>query len=215
MQLSPAQIQDEILFWLKQDREHALFFKLGFDDLALKREAEAVHGLYTRAFQRGDMAMGLATLHRSQALKQRALAAVATGWRGWLFPSFIDHTWRELEAMKMRIAPGGLSSAQDICFWNRMNAEHAGFAAHLLDPVEHALHDAAMGTSRAIGQLADASCAGQVLPSLLAMSRQAAADLNAFVSDPALLKAKSVIHPVLAAHVQREGQRSIAALAAA
>ena len=107
----------------------------------------------------------------------------------------------------------GLRAAEETCFYDRMNADHAAFAAHLLDPSERALVDAATATSRKIGkiELATSACATTVLPSLIALSRDAAHDLDAFVSGP-LPAARSLIHPVLGAHVLREGRRALAVL---
>ena len=212
MQLTPAQVEDEIRFWLAQDREHALFYALGFHDPMLKRQAEAIYNDYSRALNAGDVHSGMNILRRSQEYKSRALAQLAGGWQGFIYPSFIEHTKLELDAMMLRVSKQGLPDIAEVCFWNRINADHAAFAAHLLDPTETLLHDTAMKASRDIGKLAIDSCAQQVYPTLLQMSREGAASLDAFVSDPALLEAKSIIHPVLAAHVQREGQRALATL---
>jgi len=219
MPMTPAEAQEDAAFWLNQDREHNVFFALGLANTPRKREAEELARAYDRALRSGDLRHAFAVLGRSQTFKRRLLAdlsrpgAFVAGAQGYVWPAFVEHTMRELDVMLARRRAGGLSAAEETCFYDRMNADHAAFAAHLLDPSERALVDAATATSRKIGkiELATSACATTVLPSLIALSRDAAHDLDAFVSGP-LPAARSLIHPVLGAHVLREGRRALAVL---
>lgn len=207
MQLSPMQQQDDLRFWLNQDREHNLFYMLGFQDPALKREAERLFNAYERAFRRGDLSMALGVVPASQAFKTRALAILrppfGAGKAGYIWPSFVDHTKREIDMMLARQRPGGVASREEICFGDRMLAEHAAFAASLADPIEQAaLATAARTASQGIGELAN-RCATETLGTLVGLSSQAQNTLDAFLHDPKV-GAGALIHPVLAEHVIRE-----------
>ena len=214
MQLSQAQIEDEIRFWvLDQDREHQLFYHLGIEEPSLKAEAARLHEAYEDAKRRDDLAAAMATLDASQAFKQRALAASRAGWIGWLFPLFYDHTFAELEVMRLRIAPGGIQPRGEICAVDRFNADHVAFAAHLADPSERALIEAAGPTALAAADLVT-GCAAETYASLLALSRRNAADVDTLFSGLDLKAHETVIHPALAAHVVREGKRFVGNLSA-
>lgn len=210
MQLTQSQVQDDVRFWLNQDREHALFYLLGLRDPQLQAQAARIHGAYEEALGRDDLRRGLQILQQSQALKQVLMRESRRRFIGWLFPDFYDHTWRELDVMLRRIRPGGISARDELCEGNLMNAEHAAFAAHLLDPVERPLVDAANNASKQAGQIA-AGCMSTVYPTLVTLSRQAGTAIDRFAKD-ALPGAQSIVHPVLLAHVQREGERFLSTL---
>lgn len=211
MQLSPAQIQDDALFWLNQDREHNLFFEMGFLDAALKAQAAKLYAAYDQALKAGDLAAALALVPQSQTFKRAALAATQPQ-RGWIWPSFIEHTGREIDTMLARTQrAGGISSRDEICLGDRMLAEHAAFAAHLLDPVaEVALSKLAQEASDKTFGVVN-RCMTDTLETLVGLSRQVGTELDAFVKGP-LSTAKSNIHPVLADHVKREGERFLGML---
>ena len=213
MQLSQAQIDDEVRFWvLNQDREHALFYKLGIVDPALQAEAAALYDQYEDARQRDDLGAAMQILAKSQDFKSRALTASRERWIGWLFPLFYDHTRAELEIMLIRIQPGGIAPRGEICAVDRFNADHVAFAAHLADPMEGAVLAKAAPLAVNTADLAN-RCATETYASLLELSRRAASDVDGFFSgfDPS--KTQSVIHPALAAHVVREGKRFVTNLA--
>lgn len=209
MQLSQSQIEDEVRFWvLEQDREHQLFYRLGIQEPALKDEAARLHAAYEQAKANDDIALALRTLEASQAFKLRALAASRRAWIGWLFPLFYEHTHAELEVFRIRIAPGGIAPRGELCAVNRFNADHVAFAAHLLDPSEKPLIDAA-GRIAVPAALAANQCASDSYQSLVVLSRQSAADVDGFFSAFNPAQHESVIHPALAAHVVREGRRFV------
>ena len=211
MQLSPAQKEEDVWFWLGQDAEHMLFFTLLIEDPAFKDEAKRLYAEYDAALRRDDVGAALAVLQRSQAFKLRLLAAAKERWIGSAYPLFIEHVHRELDFMDKRIK-GQLSARDELCFGNRINAEHAAFAAHLLDPVEVAVQDQARAAAQKSAGLAQ-GCMTAMYPALLQMSRQAASELDQFVSGLNLAQTRSIIHPLLAAHVNREGKRFLGKIA--
>ena len=246
--LTPAQIQDDLAFWLNQDKEHNLFFMNGFLDSALKSAAAKLFLEYDKALSKGNLEEALESIvPRSQAFKLHALERMkgapppppppelrarlsprsrlpasrgdsarlagppgGAGALGYIWPSFVEHTGREVDTMLARIR-GELRSRDEICMGDRMLAEHAAFAAHLLDPAERALVSTAQEASDKTFDLV-ANCTKDSLETLIMLSRTAGTALDAFVKGP-LSTAKSVIHPLLADHVKREGERFLGTLA--
>ena len=207
MRLTRTEAEDDLRFWLRQDMEHHLFYTLGLRDAALRDQAKRILEAYEQALARDDLRAGLERiLPYSQAFKTHVLDVMATGRRvGSLYPLFFEHTRMELDVMLARISQRGITAAEELCAGNRIDAEHAAFAAHLLDPTEVDAQVVADGAARVAGELARA-CTRTMLPSLLELSRRSAKALDAFVVDD-LPKRRSVIHPTLARHVEREGKR--------
>ena len=205
--LTPTQTNDLIRFWLNQDREHALFYALGFQDAQLRAEAMRLHDDYARALAADDLAAGMVVLERAQAFKLAALARLKTGeWLGWIWPTFLQHTFDELEMMRAKISRPVLPRAE-LCAIDRFNLEHLAFAAHLFDPSEKALQAAT--TEAAAPALATANrCAADTYATLRDLSLRSGAAIDRLFTDvtsrtppPA-----SIIHPALGAHVVREGR---------
>ena len=210
MQLTQAQIENEVRFWvLDQDREHQLFYKLGFQDGALKSEAGRIHEAYEDARRRDDLGDALRILQRSQAFKQLALAEARARWVGFIYPLFLEHTFGELEIMRLRTQPGGIDPRAELCAVNQFNADHMKLAAHLLDPSERT-NIMAAGRAGMPSAIAANRCAIEQYDTLLALSKRAAADVDGFFSRFDPKQVESIIHPVLAAHVVREGKRFLA-----
>lgn len=200
------QIQNDVLFWLaNQDKEHNLFFTLGFQDPLLRKEAQDLYDAYVKAGTNVDQLLAIAP--RSQEFKRRAFAIAKQKWIGWIFPTFIDHTRREIDYALTRMTRD-LTPQEETCFWTLIGAEHAAFAAHLLDPVEAGPIQEAMRNNAQLGQL-HASCQNAVMPSFVELSKRAALELDKYFSGLNLKTTESVIHPVLAAHVVREGRRFV------
>lgn len=213
----PAQIEDDVRFWVVQDAEHNLFLALGFREPEFKDQALALHAAMTTALQRGNLGAALELVTRSQAFKQQAFAAAKQRWIGWNFPAFIDHIYREIDWMLVRRLqrPTGLETQEEICAMNQLTADHAALASHLLDPSEVAYVNQARGLHQQASALAGAGCAQAVLPTLLAISTQAATEADKFVTTLLTEQPKSIIHPLLAAHVDREGKRWLGRMSSA
>lgn len=201
--------ENDVRFWLGQDMEHNFFFALGFADPALKEQAQRLHDAYQGALGRNDLGAAFALVPASQAFKKTALAATRARWTGSVYPTFIDHVFREIDWMLVRpsalASTGGLPTQEEVCAIDRLNSDHAALAAHLLDPGEGALVDKAHDLHKRAMQVT-AGCAQAVLPTLLAISKQVAAEADALVDALITTKPAHIIHPRLAAHVQREGQ---------
>ena len=155
-------------------------------------------------------------------------------WIGWLFPEFVDHILRELEyfvvSFNGQLDQSNLSLEQrnnyKRSFWTEINAEHTAFAASLLNPSKDNMPviQQAMALSvegRAPGELKTLNPSDQELVEALLLSRTFEDFGYAIKVDQLMATAwnngspslVSVIHPLLLAHVIREGQRAIQELA--
>ena len=223
--LSDAPARDEldlqIEFWSRQFSEHALFLSLGIvADPRLAKEAARQQGLW-EAFRASGLSSGAAKDRfielstQLATLKGDVLARLEGGeWLGWLFPSFVRHILSELLWFTSRLeakAPPAYGMP-DVRSWLRLMAEHAAFAAHLLDPVEVKLIREARTL---LGALQGLGSCGSTLPTLVDLSERAGRQLDQYLvaSGIGTPKVKSVIHPVLAAHVVREGRMFLEILA--
>lgn len=215
---------DEIVFWSRQLSEHALFMQLGLTDPKLKTAAATQHAVWE------EFRKSLAGLTTDQAglardrviplamglreLKTQVVTAQAGGqWLGWLFPTFIDHTRRELDYFVGKITGQLADPREEVCTWTHFMAEHAAFAAHLLDPQEVQLVAQANGLTDAFVLIGN-GCVSSTMSSLLSLGMQAGRELDAYfqLSGIGTARVKSVIHPALADHVVREGARFLQTL---
>lgn len=204
------QIRDDVHFWLgDQDREHNLFFALGVEEPGFRAEAQRLYEAYTvaqqRAQQTGSVDELLAIAPASQDLKHRLFEASKNRWIGWLYPLFYDHVRREIDYALTRVQRD-LTPQEELCFWTQIGAEHAAMAAQLLDPTEHEAVLEGFNQAGNLTKLHDA-CQQQVMPSFVELTRRAATDLDTYAKIAASGAVKSVIHPTLAQHIIREGQR--------
>lgn len=213
-------VRDEIVFWGRQLSDHALFLSLGLVEERLRGVAGQMHRQweqYRPRWAQVDPATAASEARYMAAelrsFKTEVLDRLNRGeWLGWLYPTFVDHLRRELDMFVGRIN-GQIAARQELCDYLRFLAEHASFAAHLLDPQERVLIEAATARAGNLTQLHQA-CAAATTQNLLTLSRQAAADLDEYLvkSGIGTPRVKSVVHPVLAEHVVREGRRAVAVI---
>ena len=203
--------------WSRQLSEHALFLSLGLVAAPeLAREAqknrdawETFRAKGTSGADQRPAAITLAT--ELASIKGRVLDRLEKGeWLGWLFPTFVRHMLQELlwftQSLESAVTGSPRDAKGDICSWLGFMAEHAAFAAHLLDPVEVRLVREARTMVGALSALRDV-CGG-ALSSLVGLSDRAGRQLDQYLVSSGIgtPKVRSVIHPVLAAHVVREGR---------
>jgi len=221
-----------VRFWDRQLSEHCLFAQLGLDPEDLKKEAGDLHTKFEDL--RAEIPSGTVSPDQEAELiaKSTDLATSLRGfltevydrqtegeWLGWLFPTFVDHIRREGDYFVGRVSasgggPTGLPGlADELCTWLKFMAEHAIFASHLLDPSEVTLVVQAQALSEKFQGLQD-GCR-DMTPQLLVLSRRAGALLDVYFTGSGIGTAQvsSVIHPVLALHVVREGRMFLRTLA--
>ena len=208
---------NEIDFWARQMSEHALFAHLGLEDPDLKDAALKTH-LQLENFRKrfnanpndlNLMNQILPMLKAEREFQIKVLQLLDSGkWVGWIFPLFMNHVTLELDYLVDKLNGIKYSPQDEVLFWNRINSEHAAFAAHLLDPSERKLFLKADELSMKFN-----------LPKserdmMIKISLKYSKELDQFnkTAQKAGKTVKSIIHPVLLAHVIREGERSIQTL---
>lgn len=198
--------ESDVAFWARQLSEHALFFQLGLVDLPLQVAAGQIHAAWEAARPTINTATVLPLAKELRAFKTELLRRLGAGeWLGWIYPTFVEHTRNELDLFVERLT-GSVPKTIECAAWLRFMAEHAAFAAHLMDPVEAQRIRTAVAFVDRFSRLQHACTNGGVTQQLTELSMRAGSMLDAFVREQ-VAKAKSIIHPVLAVHVVREGRR--------
>lgn len=211
-------IADDIEFWSRQLSEHALFMQLGLDDKRLKGEAERIHGQW-ESFRHGPRTVpdAIALVRGTRDFKTEVHGRLVAGeWLGWLWPLFVDHIRREGDYFLGKLEGRMLSDTDECTTWLTFMAEHAAFAAHLLDPSEAVRIQQAITMLGTLNQLWQA-CNTSLNQQLLSLTTRSGLDLDAYLKSLGIGKpgaARSIIHPVLAEHVVREGQRFLMTITA-
>ena len=197
--------------WVPQLGEHALFLHLLLANKELRDKAGDIY-MRWRQFYCDEKMRNFQKLYRLLAelkeFKVHVLRRLNSGeWLGSAFPSFVDHILRELIYFEEKLNGRVFTEQEEVEFWNGINADHAGFASHLLDPTEVALTDKADETSKKIRSLpvANVVLALEAGKELSDFNKQT---LHAAMSN----KVKSVINPDLLKHVIREGEHGQAVL---
>ena len=213
----------ELDFWIGgpgddqpgQIGQHALFMSLLLVEQPWKTDATNLTA-DLEAFRKGRGSMALvdqaakavALTMKLRAFLMAAHDKITSGvWLGWAYPLFISHLQREGDFFVEKLANKDKEpSDTELCRVLRFSAEHAAFAVHLLDPSEtRKIQEARVLLGRFI-DLGD--CCKAVEPALIEMSARCERDLDSyFVGFKP--KTQSIIHPLLAAHVVREGKRFI------
>jgi DUF2935 family protein len=206
--------KSDISFWLPQLIDHSLFLKLGLEEPTLWNEADRLYAILTALLpQVATLSVDDAVKAIENPLKQlRDFESFCIDrgnqgkWIGWLFPMFIEHIRDEQDYFWQRVT-ASLTPAQEMCSWLGFMGQHCAFAQHLLDPSEGAKMQDALNL---LARFVDLSGGCNVVnDQLLLLSQTAGTDLDAYLKNLGVgtPKLRSVIHPVLAAHVVREGQR--------
>jgi len=211
----------ESLFWLDQEFEHAKFFVMHMPspDLDPQRRMvlqmqDSLGSQLSKVRKSGSTGGNLASFNRPTIeLVRRFLdlklqmekAQKAGRLKSLAWPTFFEHVALEGERFAKRLekfSAGKVEYERNevVDFWSRIMADHADFVAHLLDPEERALVQKAMQTAGAWREMKGGSKekVDDSLDSLIAFKKTAQAGVEAG-------QIKSIIHPLLADHVLREG----------
>lgn len=173
-----ARSLDEIQFWSRIMKEHALFLSLGFtyEQQQLIDEARQFITLFERIEEKLARFSINSDWRQVQAFNAEVYQAAAAIWsykrkvlgltlrceiRSNNFPLLVDHISREAAYFANRLKElneGKLVPSQDTVieenvFFLRIMADHAKFIGHLLDPSERKLVDQAKEFSHDFDQL--------------------------------------------------------------
>jgi hypothetical protein len=216
-------MQGELDFWIGTGKqpgsvpEHALFMSLLLVERPWKTDAERLYSALEK-FRKTRSAMKLTDqVERAIRLTMdlRALlmacydAIVGGQWIGWAPALFCDHLRREGDYFVQVLANKEREPTQtELCSVLRFSADHAAFAAgFLLDPTEvKKIQEARVLLGRFL-ELGD--CCKAVKPALIDMSLRREKELDSYFQGLKPKTTKSIIHPLLAAHVVREGKRFV------
>lgn len=220
--VSRQYLTEEIGFWSRQMSEHALFLFLGLNETEvpeLKERGLELHEKFQawrdRFAQQGRLSKRSLRNYKQllgqlRAYKKAVLKAVLAGWSGWLYPSFVQHVLLELDYHVQNINGVKRAPAKEVEFWNIINGDHANFAKHLIDPTEVQLVEQADQLAKQFAQLGKTVRSEDEM--MIQLSLNATKELDAYGRQAqAGIKnrsIRSIIHPVLIAHVLREGQRA-------
>lgn len=212
IKINKADAQKEIDFWSRQMSEHALFLHLGLEEAPLKERGMQIHNKFEAFRKKMNQAEILPLCKELRDYKIEVLSTLNSGkWIGWIFPQFARHIILELDYFVDKLNGIAYSDQDEVAFWNVINGEHAGFAAHLLDPSEITLFKKADKLMNKFAKIVRTE-----KEMLIQISLQSAQELDEYnktaQSSIKANKVASVIHPVLIDHVVREGQRSIQTL---
>ncbi len=192
--------------------------QLGLGDKRLKGEAERLHNQW-ESYRRGTRTVpdAIALVSATRNFKTEVHSRLVAGeWLGWLWPLFVDHIRREGDYFLGKLQGQLLSDADECATWITFMAEHTAFAAHLLDPSEAVRIQQAIAMLGTLNQLWK-GCSTSLNEQLLSLTTHSGLELDAYLKNLGVGKpggARSIIHPVLAEHVVREGQRFLATITA-
>ncbi|KKK38225.1 hypothetical protein WQ57_10520 [Mesobacillus campisalis] len=173
-----ARSLDEIRFWSRIMKEHALFLSLGFtyEQRQLIAEAQQFIALFERIEEKLSRFSPNSELGQVQAFNNEVYQAAVAIWhykrkvlglelrceiRSNNFPLLIDHVSREAayfanrlkELNEGRLVPEANDIIQENVFFLKIMADHAKFIGHLLDPSERKLVEQAREFSHDFDQL--------------------------------------------------------------
>ena len=216
----------DTLFWGEQLMEHAMFFAMlmpGPELAGPRSEAERFQSQFAThlASLRSStitpanyVAQNNQTISLANALidyKARMEAAQTSGQiHSLVWPMFFSHTRHEAERFVRRLGQLNAGNAafdkrEVIPFWADKMEEHSLFVAHLLDPSEKVLKEAAE-TSAGLFAKMEAAPVGSKGPAEAAaqtiINFKVAAERGIMAG-----QIKSIISPALADHVRREAVR--------
>ncbi|WP_445486853.1 DUF2935 domain-containing protein [Niallia sp. 03133] len=173
-----ARSLDEIEFWSRIMKEHALFLSLGFtyEQKQLIIESKQFISLFERIEEKLTKFTVNSELRQVQAFNTEVYQAAASIWsfkrkvldltlrceiRTNNFPLLVDHISREAayfanrlkELNEGKLAPTPDAVIEENVFFLKIMADHAKFIGHLLDPSERKLVDQAKEFSHDFDQL--------------------------------------------------------------
>ncbi len=158
----PSDAYAQTVFWSRQFSEHLEFLAMLLTDQDAKHGAEILKPEYDQARKVALADPGRApelirdAHDRVRAYQGEILERLASGqFLGWAFPLFVDHVTREMDLYAHLVYGGPEPEGGVNGEVKRLGAEHAQFAAHLLDPSETDLSRQASAAAYALYALVD------------------------------------------------------------
>ena len=231
---------DAFLFWTLQVTEHMLILFLGLEDDQLKQLAYSIHLEWIRfvpqpsmerqvlpRYQDIDWNRLFALIDQTRAFQVQVKDLVESCvWQGWLSGAYIHHITEELDYFSAKVHLQTKTIDQEFLFWLDIFKDHAATVASFIDQRERT--DIAKANGVADGMIGfinqykdqdkkvgDADADGEML-AMRQAGMQHADELEQWYHNFLIrydrCQIKSTLHPVLAAHIEREHQYGLALL---
>lgn len=223
MSESPFTLDEEIKFWDQQIMEHMIFVNSGLVEKEIKKQGLPIT-LYTNSLELAeewqDLLISKPSLNYNEDVLDLATRTLSYQnevketqlnghWIGWLSDSFYNHINLELEYFIDKLNEEPFNIESELNFWFIERKTETEAIIKLLDPTEKNWEEKAR---IAIDVLDDADESNDD-PDFLNLTLKAFTKLDKFYgqlgNDIKKNTVKTNIHPLLAAHVKREGERAI------
>jgi hypothetical protein len=216
IKISQAQAQDEITFWAQQMSEHALFLSLGLEDAGLRQKAQQLHKNwenFRKNYKGANSEAVVPMLKELHAFQQQVIKAMGNGknWIGWMYQAMVEHMDLELLYFRNKLAGVQYTLEDELEFWNTEHSQGALATAHLLDPTEK--KDTLKGMELADKFEQNEKKKSKTTDDMwLTLTQKYTKELDEYYttgkSKAKMGQQKSIIHPVLRDHEEREVKRS-------
>lgn len=168
-----------------------------------------------------DMSTLEQLLIETEKFQKDLLSVLGTGkWMGWIFPSLVEHMQKETDYFKRKINGPDFTASEEVKFINQHHGEEIGTTAQLIDPAPENQPLIEKARSYATKTMKNWSADDlRILQgmdvgeqaTILRLSSKYSNELVEFARETGQkIKAnqlKSIINPILAAHVEREYMR--------
>ena len=207
---------DNIIFWSNQFKEHAFFIDIGLiDDQSITTEIKLIAREWYKYWENiniDDINDILIHCYAFKGFKETVIHHIKIEFCGWLIPDFIDHLKDELEYF-INILNGSITPSEVIKFWTEINRDHCQTIFQLLDSSEEDLFTKSLNFSKELTIIHKNIKDDEENLQFNLLSLHCIDKLDEFVSQLKVgivnRNVKSVIHPLLINHIEREGKRSI------
>ncbi len=227
---------DVLHFWGRQFADHAFMLHLMIVDKPLKDEAMILHEAWSKYLsdtfeslniEKDKMVLddedfekintnnfnfdkAFKLIEELRDYKEKVKQIVDLGnWIGFVYPSFVKHILDELNHSYAEMRGEYISDKEKMAFWDQSNAEEAGLSSHLLDPALENDSDIKKANDfyhRVINKLTE-----DEKNQMISLSINNIVELDKMVKKTKekieSYHLKSVIHPALIQHIDREDQR--------
>lgn len=215
-----------VAFWSRQMAEHGLFvskaLQAGYEELnrleldGLIEEGRKIYQDWMSIFKKdesgehiGDIEL-VPRINESRSYLNKVFSISSKIWIGFAFPAEIEHYLEELSYFEKKVRGISLSEKEELVFWSDVNKDHAALLAHLLDPKEKEIFQQCLLYMDIFDEFKkEANLSLQFYYKL----SNTITDFNTLTLTlreyQAIGDLRSVINPLLALHIHREGLRAL------
>jgi len=213
---------DNIIFWSTQFKEHCFFIDIGLiDDQSTITELKIISKQWYKYWENisnidlndinlSDINDIIFNCQFFKKFKENVIDHIKNGFCGWLIPDFVDHLKDEVEYF-VNVLTDKIEPSEVIKFWTEINRDHCQTIYQLLDSSEGEVFDKSLNFSKELSIIHKNM--NQENEQFYLLSLHCIDQLDIFVDQLKIRiysrDIKSVIHPLLIDHIEREGKRSL------